>query len=245
MILAGILGKACLVDIDFPKVGLQETTYGIGQRSVPTLTSEFTMPRAFADISFTDSVRAAQSLYGSREHNRRFELDEDPRNSLGADEAKFVQERDGFYQATVGENGWPYVQYRGGAIGFVKVLDGRNIAYVDFRGNRQYISIGNLNADNRISLIFMDYANQRRLKIWGRASIVHENEDPALVASLKDPNYRAHIERAVTIHVEAYEWNCRQHITRRFTENEVRELNSALIEENQRLKDRLADNVEK
>lgn len=203
------------------------------------------MPRAFADISFTDSVKTAQSLYGSRERNRRFEQEEDPRNSLGADEAKFVQERDSLFQATVGENGWPYVQHRGGAIGFVKVLDGRNIGYVDFRGNRQYISVGNLNADSRISLIFMDYANGRRLKIWGRASIVHENEDPALVASLKDPNYRAHVERAVTIHVEAYEWNCRQHITRRFAENEVRELNSILVAENQQLKGRLAANGEK
>lgn len=198
------------------------------------------MPRAFADISFTDSVKAAQSLYGSREENRSFELEEDPRNSLGADEAKFIQERDSFYQASVGENGWPYVQHRGGAIGFVKVLDSQNIGYVDFRGNSQYISVGNLNADCRISLIFMDYANGRRLKIWGRASIVHENEDPELVALLKDPNYRAYVERAVTIHVEAYEWNCPQHITRRFTESEVRELNSILVAENQQLKDRLA-----
>lgn len=198
------------------------------------------MPRAFADISFTDSVKAAQSLYGSRKINRRFELEGDPRNSLGADEAKFVQERESFYQATVAENGWPYVQHRGGATGFVKVLDCRKIAYLDFRGNRQYISVGNLNADSRISLIFMDYANKRRLKIWGHASIVHEKEDPALVASLKDPDYRAHVERAVTIHVEAYEWNCRQHITRRFTEVELRELNSTLVVENQQLKDRLA-----
>lgn len=182
------------------------------------------MARAFADISFTDSVKAAQSLYGSRESNRGFELADDPRNTLGEAEAEFIEARDSFYQATVGENGWPYVQHRGGPVGFVKVLDERTLGYADFRGNRQYISVGNINSDERISLIFMDYVNRRRIKIWGRAKVVHEHENPALIARLEDPNYRARIERAVIIHVEAYEWNCPQHITPRYTEDEVREL---------------------
>ncbi|HNG58323.1 MAG TPA: pyridoxamine 5'-phosphate oxidase family protein, partial [Cellvibrionaceae bacterium] len=108
------------------------------------------MARAFADITFTPSVKAAQSVYGSRENNRGFEEADDPRNSLTASEADFIQARDSFYQATVGENGWPYVQHRGGATGFVKVLDARTLGYADFRGNRQYISVGNLNADERI-----------------------------------------------------------------------------------------------
>jgi predicted pyridoxine 5'-phosphate oxidase superfamily flavin-nucleotide-binding protein len=181
------------------------------------------MARAFSDITFTDSVKAAQSLYGSRENNRGFELAEDPRNSLGYSEATFIRARDSFYQATVGENGWPYVQYRGGPVGFTKVLDERTLGYADFRGNRQYISVGNINADERISLIFMDYTNQRRLKIWGRAKVIHEGENAELIASLEDPDYRARIERAVVIHVEAYEWNCPQHITRRFTEEEIQE----------------------
>jgi len=180
------------------------------------------MARAFADITFTESVKAAQSLYGSRENNRGFELADDPRNSLSASEAEFIHARDSFYQATVGENGWPYVQHRGGAIGFIKVLDERTLGYADFRGNRQYISVGNINADERVSLIFMDYANQRRLKIWGRAKVIHEHENPNLIAQLEDPSYRARIERAVIIHVEAYEWNCPQHITRRYTEDEIR-----------------------
>ncbi len=203
------------------------------------------MARAFADITFTESVKAAQSLYGSRENNRGFELAEDPRNTLGTGEAEFIHARDSFYQATVGENGWPYVQHRGGAVGFIKVLDERTLGYADFRGNRQYISVGNMNADDRISLIFMDYANQRRLKIWGRAKVVHESENPELIAQLEDPSYRARIERAVVIHVEAYEWNCPQHITRRFTEAEVRETLAPLIAENEQLKSRLVNRSER
>lgn len=203
------------------------------------------MARAFADITFTESVKAAQSLYGSRENNRGFELAEDPRNTLGAAESEFIHARDSFYQATVGENGWPYVQHRGGAVGFIKVLDERTLGYADFRGNRQYISVGNINADDRISLIFMDYANQRRLKIWGRAKVVHENENTELIAALEDPHYRARIERAVIIHVEAYEWNCPQHITRRFTEAELRETLAPLIAENEQLKSRIVNRTEK
>ena len=203
------------------------------------------MARAFADITFTDSVKAAQSLYGSRENNRGFELAEDPRNTLNAPEADFIHARDSFYQATVGENGWPYVQHRGGAVGFIKVLDESTLGYADFRGNRQYISVGNINADERVSLIFMDYANQRRLKIWGRAKVVHESENPSLIAKLEDPSYRARIERAVVIHVEAYEWNCPQHIAPRYTEAEIRDYVAPLIAENEQLKSRLVSRAEK
>lgn len=198
------------------------------------------MARAFADITFTQSVKAAQTLYGSRENNRGFELAEDPRNTLGIAETEFIHARDSFYQATVSESGWPYVQHRGGAEGFVKVLGERTLGYADFRGNRQYISVGNINADERISLIFMDYANQRRLKIWGRASIVHERENAALIAALENPDYRARIERAVIIQVEAYEWNCPQHIRRRFSDGEVREILAPLMAENEQLKARLS-----
>ncbi|HMY40350.1 MAG TPA: 2Fe-2S iron-sulfur cluster-binding protein, partial [Marinagarivorans sp.] len=119
------------------------------------------------------------------------------------------------------------------------------LGYADFRGNRQYISVGNLNADERISLIFMDYAHQRRLKIWGRAKIVHESEQPELIASLEDPHYRARIERAVVIHVEAYEWNCPQHIAPRFTEDEVRATLAPLLAENAQLKSQIASGSEK
>ena len=143
---------------------------------------------------------------------------------LGDRESTFIEARDGFYQATVNEDGWPYVQFRGGPSGFLKVLDDRTIGYADFRGNVQYISVGNLAANDRVSLILMDYPNRRRLKIWARARIVHHDEDPELLERLEVPTYRARVERAVVLTVEAFDWNCPQHITPRFTEAEVEEV---------------------
>ena len=179
------------------------------------------MPRRFAAITFTDSVKAAQSRYGSREANRRFEELEEPRPVLSPTEQDFIAARDGFYQATVGQNGWPYVQFRGGPKGFLKVLDEHTLGYADFRGNVQYISVGNLAAESRIALILMDYPNRRRLKIWARARVVDEADDPALIARLEMPAYRAQVERAVLLTVEAYDWNCPRHITPRFTVEEI------------------------
>ena len=119
------------------------------------------------------------------------------------------------------ETGWPYVQHRGGLTGFLQVLDANTIGYADFRGNRQYVSVGNLAANDKISLILMDYANRRRLKIWGRVQIVHADENPELIAKLENPAYRARVERAVVIKVEAWDWNCPQHITQRFTQADI------------------------
>lgn len=193
------------------------------------------MPNAFASICFTNSVKAAQTRYGSRERNQGFELSDDPRNTLGEFESEFIASRDSFYQATVSENGWPYVQHRGGPKGFLKVLDARTIGFADFRGNRQYISVGNLNANARISLILVDYANRRRLKIWGTTRIAHQEEEPNLIARLEASTYRARVERGIVIQVEAYEWNCPQHITPRYSEEEMQAILQPLIEENQRL----------
>jgi hypothetical protein len=194
------------------------------------------MPNAFAAISFTESVKAAQTRYGSRENNLNFELAGDPRNELGEFEIEFIAARDSFYQATISENGWPYVQHRGGPKGFLKVLDSRTIGFADFKGNRQYISVGNLNANARISIILMDYPNRRRLKIWGTARVIHEDEEPELIARLEVPSYRARIERGILIRVEAIDWNCPQHITPRFTEAEMNEVILPLMEENQQLR---------
>lgn len=196
------------------------------------------MPNAFASISFTESVKAAQSQYGSRERNRSFELSEDPRNELGEFETEFIEARDSFYQATVSENGWPYVQHRGGPVGFLKVLDSRTIGYADFRGNKQYLSVGNMNANPRVSLILMDYPNRLRLKLWGTVSIVHETDEPEIIASLEVPSYRARVERGILIHIEAIEWNCPQHITPRYSQAEVDGLISPLIEEIKQLRER-------
>ena len=197
------------------------------------------MPRAFTEIAFTPSVKAAQERYGSRSINTRFEQADNPRAEISELEAEFIAERDSFYQATVSESGWPYVQHRGGPVGFLKVLDEKTIGFADFRGNVQYVSVGNLTANNRISLILMDYANRRRLKIWGTVRIVHEYEEPELIARLEMPYYRARVERGIVINVEALDWNCPQHITPRYTKAEVEQLLESLIEENNALKARL------
>jgi len=197
------------------------------------------MSRAFADISFTPSVKAAQSLYGSREANRGFEIVEEKRDYLLEHDMEFILARDSFYQATISQNGWPYVQHRGGPAGFLKILDAKTIGYADFSGNAQYLSTGNLFASDKISLILMDYANRRRLKIWGRAKIVHEIEDARLIAKLEMPGYRARVERAVVITVEAVEWNCPQHITPRFTDKEVQGMLARLQTENRQLEAQL------
>jgi uncharacterized protein len=189
------------------------------------------MPKAFATISFTESVKAAQSRYGSRERNQDFELSDDPRNRLGQFETEFIEARDSFYQATISENGWPYVQHRGGPAGFLRVIDKETIGYADFSGNKQYLSVGNLNANPRISLILVDYPNRRRLKLWGTVRIVHESEEPEIIARLEVPSYRARVERGIIIHVEAVEWNCPQHITPRYSKAEVDTIIQPLIEE--------------
>lgn len=197
------------------------------------------MPRAFAEIAFTPSVKAAQERYGSRSINTRFEQADNPRAEISELEAEFIGLRDSFYQATVSESGWPYVQHRGGPVGFLKVLDEKTIGFADFRGNVQYVSVGNLTANNRISLILMDYANRRRLKIWGTVRIVHEDEEPELIAQLEMSDYRARVERGILIDVEALDWNCPQHITPRYTKAEVEQLLESLIEENNALKSQL------
>ena len=155
------------------------------------------MARKFAEIAFTPAVKAAQERYGSRTANQRFEAADDSQDTLTDDEIEFVESRDSFYQATVSETGWPYVQFRGGPAGFLKVLDDRTIGYADFRGNVQYVSVGNLNAVARIALILMDYPNRRRLKILARARVVDDSEDPELIARLEVPSYRAKIARAM------------------------------------------------
>ena len=201
------------------------------------------MTAAFTKLTFTASVKAVQSQQGSRAAYARLERSAEGGDVLGLPEAEFIQTRDGFYQATVSETGCPYVQFRGGPAGFLKVLDATTLGYADFRGNRQYLSVGNLNADGRVALILMDYANRRRLKIWGRAKVVHESEDPDLLTRLQMPDYRARVERAIVIAVEAYDWNCPQHIMPRFTEVEIAQWAAtlqkkltALEEENARLR---------
>ncbi len=198
------------------------------------------MSRAFSDIAFTPTVRAVQTRMGSRSAYAPMDHSDERDDSLGAPEADFIRARDGFYQATVSETGWPYVQFRGGPAGFLKVLDAKTIAYADFRGNVQYVSVGNLQGNDRVAIILMDYAHRRRLKLLGRVRLVTQVEDPALMERLGVPGYRARVERATVITVEAFDWNCPQHITPRFTEAEVREGVAPLHAEIERLKTALA-----
>jgi predicted pyridoxine 5'-phosphate oxidase superfamily flavin-nucleotide-binding protein len=198
------------------------------------------MGRAYSDITFTRTIRALQETLGSREQYAGFDLAEDRRDRLGPREAAFVAAADHFYQATVSETGWPYVQHRGGPPGFLRVIDPKTLGYADYRGNVQYLSVGNLKSDDRISIIIMDYANRRRLKLIGRARSVELADDPALVASLHVEGYRARAERAILITVEGYDWNCPQHITPRFTEAEVEAMTAPLQVRIRRLEEQLA-----
>lgn len=182
------------------------------------------MARAFAHIGFTDNVKKIQTQMGSRLTYQSFEQGEVELVHLTEFERRFISERDSFYQSTINENGWPYVQHRGGPTGFLKVIDERTIGYADFSGNRQYLSVGNLLGDNRISLILMNYPERQRLKIWGRASLIDEAHDPEIIAQLESVDYRAPVERGVLITVEAYDWNCPKYITPRFTLDDIEQM---------------------
>lgn len=199
------------------------------------------MSRAYSDLAFTPAVRAMQSRMGSRGLYEPLDHTDDRRDALTASEADFIAARDGFYLATVSESGWPYVQYRGGAPGFLRVLDAHTLAYADFRGNRQYISAGNLGGNDRSAIILVDYAAQRRLKLMGHSRLVEADDDPELLQRLQIPGYRARAERAVLITVAGYDWNCPQHITPRFTEQEINEAVAPLHAEIRQLRQALAD----
>ncbi len=185
------------------------------------------MTRTYPQLTFTESVKAVQDRYGTRAITRRMETQDFDDARIGAREASFIETLDGFYVASVGETGRPYVQFRGGPRGFLKVIDERTLAWADFRGNLQYITTGNVAHDDRVSLILMDYANRRRLKIMARARVVHASDDPGLVARVADDDYEAKVERAVVLTLEAFDWNCPQHITPRFTAEEWRAIEAS------------------
>ncbi len=177
------------------------------------------MTRPVSDIAFTPSVKNAQSQRGSRAGYGRMENKGGWSDEITPELASFISERDSLYLATASADGQPYIQHRGGPRGFIKVLDDKTLALADFSGNRQYISVGNLDENDRAFMFLMDYPNQRRIKIWGRAEFIEDAE--ALLEQLVDPAYGARIERALVFHVEAWDVNCPQHITPRFTEEEI------------------------
>jgi uncharacterized protein len=174
----------------------------------------------YLDLATTPAVRAAQGANGSGELWANFD-GERPSGRFTQAEAAFIAARDSLYIATVSESGWPYIQHRGGPPGFIRMLDETTLAIPDFRGNRQYISTGNLAANDRASLFLMDYPHRRRLKIYAHIEARDLAADPELAAKLSLPGYRAKVERALIIHLAAFDWNCPQHITPRFSEAEL------------------------
>jgi len=180
------------------------------------------MPRQFTKIAFTPAVKAAQAQRGSREIYARFEQSGTSNDTVTPEIAEFIAQRDGFYLGTVSSNGYPYIQFRGGQPGFLRVLDERTLGFADFKGNVQYITVGNLSENDKAFLFLMDYRNQRRLKIWGRAEAVEA--DSALIEKLKMPDYSAEVERAIVFQIEAWNWNCPQHIPIRYSEQDVAEI---------------------
>ena len=181
------------------------------------------MAHNFGSLVFTPLVKALQEKYGSRRQYARLEAGHPSRDLLGVDETAFIADRDSFYLATVGSSGWPYIQHRGGPKGFLKVIDDQTIAFADFRGNKQFISTGNLGTDSRIALIMVDYPRRARLKILGRAEIFEGEAAREWIERLREPDYKAVIERVYVIRVEAFDWNCPQHITPRFTAEQIQE----------------------
>ena len=205
------------------------------------------MGRRFQELAFTSLVKEHQKEHGSRRQNERMEQTGPPGDALGTAEQNFLQRRDSCYMASVSETGWPYVQHRGGPPGFLRVLDEKTLAIPDFRGNRQYISGGNLATDDRAALILMDYPHRRRLKIYAHIEARDLGAHPELAAKLTLPDYKAKVERGLIIHLAAFDWNCPQHITPRFSEAElapalapIRERLEALESENLALRARLA-----
>ncbi|MEK8029807.1 pyridoxamine 5'-phosphate oxidase family protein [Ideonella sp. DXS29W] len=181
------------------------------------------MSHAFAHIAFTPSVKSAQQRDGSRAgYARSFEGDDMAFNDrLGPSEIEFISAQRSFYLATVSETGWPYVQHRGGPRGFLKALDDKTLAFADYAGNRQFISVGNLSRNDRVAMILMDYAQRVRLKLLGRLHVRDLSPSDDLADTLVDPTYRARPQRAMVITVEGFDWNCPQHIPVRFDAEDV------------------------
>ena len=203
------------------------------------------MSYGFLDIAVTPSVRAAQAEMGAdriwENFNGHREFDRFTENEI-----EFIASRDSFYMASVSETGWPYMQHRGGPPGFLKIVDDKTLAFADYRGNRQYISTGNFAANDRACLFLMDYPRRARLKIYAHVEKLALDADPALTELVTDADYKAKLERIFRLRIETFDWNCQQHITPRFTEQEVaravrplRERLAQLESENATLRERL------
>jgi predicted pyridoxine 5'-phosphate oxidase superfamily flavin-nucleotide-binding protein len=186
------------------------------------------MKAPISDIAFTPSVKAIQERKGSRAQYARMEEGDGWSGTITQELSDFLKDVDSLYLATANADGRPYIQHRGGPKGFLKVLDDRTLAFADFMGNRQYISLGNLAENNQAFLFLMDYASQSRIKIWGRAEVIED--DPDLLAQLTDAQYKGKPERVIRFHVEAWDANCRQHIPVKYSQKEVDAIVRPLID---------------
>jgi uncharacterized protein len=187
------------------------------------------MAKNFAEIAFTESVKTLQTKYGSRGSYDRMEK-LNVIDGLSDNEVRFIEDRDSFYMASIGTNEYPYIQHRGGPKGFLKVLDAKRLGFIDFKGNMQYISVGNVSTNNHVALILMDYAAKARLKIYANAEVVDLDEDPLLFSTLDLSDYKFRPERMMIFHIEAFDWNCPQHIIPRYSIEEIKEAFSAQYE---------------
>jgi predicted pyridoxine 5'-phosphate oxidase superfamily flavin-nucleotide-binding protein len=178
------------------------------------------MASNYQSIAFGEETKKLQEKYGSRSSYARVELTS-YYDGLTKNEIAFISERDGFYIASNGHDGYPYIQYRGGPAGFLGVIDNNTLGFLDFRGNKQYISTGNVKEDDKVALMIMDYARKARLKIYAKAEIIDLGTDAALEEKLAIAGYNAKPERIIKLHIQAYDWNCPQHIVQRFTIPEI------------------------
>lgn len=177
------------------------------------------MQQFTSDIAFTSAVKSIQSAKGSRATYAKAER-RDWRTRITPDLFEFLAGLDMFYLGTANSEGQPYIQYRGGNPGFLKVLDDKTLAFADFGGNRQYITVGNLSENPKAFIFLMDYANTQRVKLWGSAKVVED--DTELLDQLRDPDYPGKVERAIVFNVEAWDINCPQHIHKRFSQREIK-----------------------
>ena len=172
-----------------------------------------------SDIAFTPAVKAIQERKGSRRNYARMERGDGWPTTVTPDLAEFIADLDMFYLGTANAEGQPYIQYRGGSPGFLKVIDERTLGFADFGGNQQYVTLGNLSENPKAFIFLIDYANSQRLKLWGTARVIED--DPDLLDKLRDPDYPGKVERAIVFTVEAWDINCPQHIHKRFSQRQI------------------------
>jgi uncharacterized protein len=192
----------------------------------------------YSEIAFSDATKRFQEKYGSRLAYARM----GPRSytdGLTGNEIEYINDQDHFYMATIGENGYPYIQFRGGPKGFLKVINNKKLGFIDFRGNMQYVSIGNLATNNKVALILLDQAAKARLKIYAEAELLEIGDNPALYQSLYLEAYKFKGEGIITFNIKAYDWNCPQHITPRYTMEEIQEEFAAQDEEIRKLREEI------